>query len=325
MRIWQLVKDKLTLGKGHDLAEISSDPITELDLSYWKTNDREWVSQRRAAWSDIEEMVLSVVEVKKYLPQIKAYYLRGEIPDWEKGQARYDPKPHLNLFLFLWLHPSWDETVLAELRESYINSPTVWHRDVKCGYDRFLSTQTIGTTLDYANVDGYESCPNLNGQGELLFRVMFVNPTIREITLQSSRTERPDGSDGKILSMPFIIPDPGFDAMVWMSQWLRLKKLVPVNEEFLYQYDDVLNYWYQNVKDKNYFDLKSNRRMKSSWYEIIYPFHHFDTASEGSTCRTRFVKNLRRILDEEQFFDEFNEMWSDIKNDKVKVNDAWDS
>ena len=109
-----------------------------------------------------------------------------------------------------------------------------------------------------------------------------------------------------------------------MYQWLRLDELVPINEEFLYQYDDVLNYWYKNVKDTNYFDLKSNRKMKPSWYKILYTFLHFDTEREGDTCRTRFVTKLRNLFDEEKFFDEFNQMWSDIKNDRVKVEDPWE-
>ena len=315
--------DKLAGGKSHDPSESKPDLLTELDLSFWKTGDKEWAKQRRATWTDIEEMVLSVVEVKKYLPRIKSYYLRGEIPDWNKGQAKYDPKPHLNLFLFLWLHPSWDETVLAELRESYINSPTVWHRDVKYGYLSFLRTQTSSTTHDYANIEGYEACPNLKGKGELLFHVMFINPVVRELILNSFQTERPNGSPGKMLSESFKIPDQEFKEFIWMSRWLRLEQLVPFNEGFLYQYDGVLNYWYQNVKNENYFDIKNNRRGKSSWYKTIYAFHHFDTEKEGDTCRTRFVKKLRKILNEEQFFDEFNQMWSDIKNDRVKVDDPW--
>lgn len=311
-------------GRVGDPEESKANTLNKIDTAFWNTSDKDWMAQRRADWPKIEEMLLSVVQVKKHLPLIKSYYLRGEIPDWDKGQAKYDPKPHLNLFLFLWLHPSWDEAVLTEVRESYINSQTIWHRDVEAGYSSFLVSQGRGKTLNYADVDGYEIYPDLNGFGELLFRVMYINPVVRELNFNSYRTENLDGTSGKVISSAFRIPDQKFDEMVWMSQWLRLGTLVPYNYGFMYQYDDVLNYWYQNVKDKNYFELGSNREMKPSWYKIIYPFHHFDIEEEGDTCRTRFVKKLRGILDEEQFFDEFNQMWGDIKDDRVKVEDPWD-
>ena len=324
MKVWQLLKSKLTAGKIGALEDPKLDPLTKIDVSFWKTDDKEWMAQRRAAWLKIEEMVIGVIEYKKHLPRIKSYYMRGTIPDWNKGQANYDPKPHLDIFLFLWLHPSWDEAILGDLRESYINSQIVWHRDVATGYHNFISSQAHDTTLDFANIDGYDVPPDLEGHGELMFRVMFINPKIREQNLNHYRIQNPNGSKGKMLKLAFRIPDQRLEEMVWMSQWLLRESLVSNNEGFLYQYDDVLNYWYQNVKDENYFDLSPrNREGKFSWYKMFYHIYHFDIEKEGDTCRTRFVTKLRDILDEEQFFDEFNQMWGDIKNDRVKVDDPW--
>ena len=149
------------------MEELQSDSLTEIDTSFWKTDDKEWMTQRRLAWPKIEEMVIGVVEYKKHLPRIKTYYMRGTIPDWDKGQAKYDPKPHLDIFLFLWLHPSWDEAILGDLRETYINSLIVWHRDVATGYHNFISSQAHVTTFDFVNIEGYEVPPDLEGHGEL--------------------------------------------------------------------------------------------------------------------------------------------------------------
>ena len=320
--IWDNLKQSLFSGFSSDPAKSKPELSADFDTSYWRTDDKAWMAERRSTWAGIEPTVLTVVEAKKFLAPIKAYYLRGQIPDWDKGQAKYDPKPHLNLFLFLWLHPSRDESVLNQLRQIYVGSSTVWHRDVSRGYFSFLASQRYGQTLDYASEPKYEHYPRLQGYGELFFRVLFVNPQEREWMLENYQETRITGSPGKIRYREFAIPRLELTEMLSMNRWLKLEKLAPSSEEFLYQYDDALNYWYQDVRGVNYFDQGTNRKGKIYWYKTLYPFHHFDTDREGDTVRSRFVFKIRKLLDD-GIFDEHDEMWDDVKNDRIEIEDPW--
>jgi hypothetical protein len=110
-----------------------------------------------------------------------------------------------------------------------------------------------------------------------------------------------------------------------MSEWLILKKLLPINEDFLLQYDEPLEWWYESVKDVDYFNLNDlNRKQKPHFPKLLYRIYHFDIEKEGDTCRTRFVKKIRNMLDDREFFPEFKQMWLDVKAGKIEVQDPWE-
>ena len=55
-----------------------SDPLEQIDKSYWKLKDKQWVAERQANWPKFEAM-LQDYKTRKGLSIIKAYYLRGKM------------------------------------------------------------------------------------------------------------------------------------------------------------------------------------------------------------------------------------------------------
>jgi hypothetical protein len=291
--------------------------LKKIDTSYWKIGDPEWVAKREAYWPAIERMLFSVKsKKKKALNPIKDYYLRGKMPNWKALKDWEDSSRHLDIFLFLWLHPSWDEQVLTELRDAYISSDQVIYEDVFKGFAIFLDSQIQAPTWHYWSMSKIHY-PYLDGHGELLFRVLMGDRTITEYEIQG----HPTFCEKKI----FELPCEELSAIATMGSWLCLKSMLPVNEGFLLQYDEPLEWWYECVKDIDYFNVDPfNQKTKPSLIKALYRIHHFDTDNEGDTCRTRFVKKIRRLLDERDFIPEFKQMWLDVKAGKIEVQDPWE-
>jgi hypothetical protein len=291
--------------------------LKKIDTSYWKTDDPEWVSKREAYWPAIERMLFSVKsKKKKALNPIRDYYLRGKMPNWKTLKEWEDSSRHLDIFLFLWLHPSWDEQVLTELRDAYISSDLVIYEDVSYGFGIFLDSQIQAPTWHYWSMSKIHN-PYLDGHGELLFRVLMGDREITEYEIQG----HPTYGEKKV----FEIPHGSLSTIDTMGVWLCLQRLLPVNEQFLLQYDEPLEWWYESVKDVDYFNLNDfNRKQKPHFPRSLYRIYHFDIEKEGDTCRTRFVNKIRNMLDEREFFPEFKQMWLDVKAGKIEVQDPWE-
>jgi hypothetical protein len=291
--------------------------LKKIDTSYWKTDDPEWIAKREAYWPTIERMLKRYKsQKKKALNPIRDYYLRGKMPNWKALKDWEDSFRHLDIFLFLWLHPSWDEQVLTELRNAYISSDLVIYEDVFKGFAVFLDSQKTGPTIHFWTMEKL-TYPYLDGHGELLFRVLMGDRTVTEYEIQG----HPTYDEKKI----FKIPCDDLTAIGAMGAWLCLKRLLPINEEFLLQYDEPLEWWYESVKDVDYFNLcEFNKKLKPSAYKYLYRICHFDTEKEGDTCRTRFVFKIRKILDEREFVPEIKQMWLDVKAGEVEVKDPWE-
>lgn len=122
--------------------------LESIDTSYWKTKDKEWVEQRQAQWPAIERVV-SLNRRKADVNVIKQYFLRGKMPNWEKYKDWDDLYRHLDLDLFLWLHPSDDHEVLKNLYRIYMESDLIDERDVTRGYGELIGNEFLRAPLSW--------------------------------------------------------------------------------------------------------------------------------------------------------------------------------
>lgn len=291
--------------------------LTNIDTSFWKIKDKEWKAEREASWPRIESM-LSGYKKKKGLNVIKAYYLKGKMPNWKAMREWTDETRHVDLFVFLWLHPSWDRQFLKELRDAYVNSSLITRWDLLSGFDTFLDSQTVPPTMPMGPADSGD-WPYLNGHGELLFEVMFDDPVQTEYELP------PLTKFGK--KQIVNVKCPGLRVLLLVTKWLSLsKQLEPLQREFLFQYSRPLDWWYESVKDLQFSGL-------TEFDKIIFPhvkealahIHQFDIDKEGDTCRTQFVVRMRKILDERPFFDEFETIWRQVNSGEIRIDNALES
>ena len=148
-----------------------------IDTSYWKTDDPLWVKERKNEWSEIEPMLKHAGQKsKKAITIIKRYFLKGDMPDFIKLKDWGVYERHLDLFCFIWLHPSWDEPLLTELRNTYINSPVIKEADALYGIGSFLSNGKRGASLPYTK-DEIGNAIFTDGHNELLFKVLMGDIT----------------------------------------------------------------------------------------------------------------------------------------------------
>ncbi len=113
-----------------------------------------------------------------------------------------------------------------------------------------------------------------------------------------------------------------------MTKWLCNKQLNYINEDYLFQYDNYLEYWYLSFAQIDDEAPKATKDMARAIDYIklgLYRIHHFDIEKEGDTCRTRFVQKIRKILDEREFNAQIDEMWLQVKSGKLQVDNAWGS
>jgi hypothetical protein len=153
------------------MIENSEFPI--IDTSYWKLEDKAWVAERKANWDVIEKYYSGGLEKsKKGMNIIKRYYLKGEMPDFEALRSWSDETlRHLDLYSFLWLHPSKDQRVLTELRNQYVNSPLVVEYDIKVGLGILFESGELIPVYDAKNVDVATSF-NSGGLNLLMFQII---------------------------------------------------------------------------------------------------------------------------------------------------------
>jgi len=302
--------------------------LQKIDTSYWKKSDPKWVKAREAYWPKVEFMLLAYKTKKKGLNPIKDYYLRGKMPNWKSFKDWGDIDRHLDIFLFLWLHPSWDEAVLTELRNLYINSDLIVYRDVAKGISNFLDSQAVIASNPHYRSMKRVGFPYIEGHGELLFKVLFGDPTATEIDLECQahyKIRKPYSSPGRPKYKPYFLPVLGYSMLCLMGRWLCTKKMLPIHEDFLFQYDQPLEWWYKGLAtQKDFFKDDYNQRSIWSYQEALYCIHHFNTDEEGDTCRTQFVEKIRKILDEREVAPEIEEIWAGVKSGKIVVENAWE-
>ncbi len=291
--------------------------LEEIDTTYWETKNKGWMDERRANWEKIVPMLRHQKDTAKAMNIVKTYYLRGKMPNWKALEAWRSYGGHLDLLCFLWLHPSWDETLLKELRDLYIYSDLIIKKDLSAGFERFLRSQIIGTTSPYNSMDEVDF-PYLEGHGELLFRVLLGEPIQTTYDVM-------DASKGLLYGKSYQLHKREISDVCIMGGWLCNTVMLPIHNDFLYQYDQPLEWWYKNcTRNEEYFAKQAQEEaVRYNFKMALYQIHNFNTQKEGDTCRTRFVHKIRKILDEREFISEFKQMWEDTKAGKIEVKDPW--
>ena len=293
---------------------MSNIQFPQIDTSHWKTDDKAWMSDRKAHWKSIEPMLKDgILKSKKGLGIIKKYFLKGEMPDFRSLQDWSNIERHLDLFCFLWLHPEQDEFLLTNLRDAYVNSPLVLEDDVSLGFRILNHYGCIMASQPYEE-DEIETILHTDGNNEMLFRVMYGDLNAKYIpeNVQNDWKFKKPRTD---LS----------STLIGMTFWLCDDSVNFINDDCLYQYDSYLDYWYAYApKNKDFFKGRKGKRKIPVCELALYRIHHFDTDKEGDTCRTRFVNKIRQILDERDFIPEFKALWINVKNEKTCIsNDPW--
>lgn len=283
-----------------------------IDTSYWKLDDKAWIAERKANWDVIEKYYSGGLEKsKKGMNIIKRYYLKGEMPDFEALRSWSDETlRHLDLYSFLWLHPSKDKGVLTELRNQYVNSPLVLEYDIKIGLGILFESGELIPVYDAKNVDLATSF-NSGGINLLMFQLIVGDISKDYYPEERETIHKIEKFRG------------GYDLFVMFSRWLCTKKLSILSEDCLYQYDDYLNHWLKCCeKDVRFFEFRF-KHYKDLLPLALHRINRFDVDKEGDTARGRFVHKIRKLLDEHEFHPTLKELWAEIKSDTNDVKGLW--
>jgi hypothetical protein len=250
---------------------------------------------------------------------VKNYFLKGKLPDWEAFAYWDNSERHVDLFILLWLHPSWDEGVLTELRNGYIASRCIVEGDLASGFDLLIGEGAITAAQGYADSSDHDMGYRIDTQGhnELLFRVMMgdLDPSEYELARKT-----PLGH-----TVVFQMPKARFTHLFSMGKWLCIKNMHPINNDMLYQYDLPLEWWYRGrPTDEDYFSKDAQpMALRRATEKALWRIHHFNDAREGPGPRTTFVTKMRRMLDERPFIGEIKEMWWRVKAGEIQLDDPW--
>ncbi len=289
--------------------ELNTVTFPEIDTSYWQVSDKSWLEQRKQSWLSIEPMFQGGAhKSKKALTIIKRYYLKGIMPDFEKLKDWKSDERHLDLFCFLWLHPSWNKGVLTELRDAYASYEFTQNEDVENG---------VNILFGYAAIRASGLSDNSNvlqtyGYNELLFDVIMGDITQEHIP-EGGRKFR------KYIKRKLDVSD-----INEMSRWLCNESPNSINQDCLYKYDSYLEYWYQGCpKSVDYYKNTRNLRQLPYTKNGLFRIAQFDIETEGDTCRTSFVLKMRKMLNEREFIPAIKNMWQEAKAGTIETNNPW--
>ncbi len=290
---------------------VNNDEFPNIDTQYWQLDNKEWIANRAEQWRKIEPTFIGgAFKAKKAITIIKRYFLKGIMPDFIKLKEWNSIERHLDLFCFLWLHPSWDRQVLTELREMYVNYEHIVSEDIQSGVGIFMGYSTIMASQEYENP---ENVLHTEGHNELLFDVIMGDMTKPLIPEQG----RLDFEYTKsILRFGRIITD---------TDWLINKKHNFLNDDCIYQYDAYVNYWYQCFPStqQDYLKDLSIKHHKIYVHNSLYRIAQFDVAKEGDTCRSRYVLKVRDILDNRDMIPDIKDMWKQAKDGTIETKRPW--
>lgn len=202
------------------------------DSSHWKVRDKSWRDSRQKHWGKIEPMIKNI-KPSKAMPCIKQYFMKGKEPDWGKFREWNNPERHLDIFLYLWLHPSRDIGVLRELRESYLKSNVIVYEDVFQGVGNFVRWGVLMACQDYSGADPGELKLALEtgGENELIFDVLFGDLVVQRCDLKTLNIW------GEIVSKSYTFPSARAGYLCNAAKWLSLSHMDTINSDMLLQYE----------------------------------------------------------------------------------------
>jgi hypothetical protein len=319
------------------------DAFKDFDTSYWQPKNKLWMAEREQQWREIEKFLYGKHKGKKATAIIKRYFFKGTLPDWEKLENWDNEDGHLDLMLFLYLHPSQDEEVLRPLRDAYMSSYQVKRRDIMAGLRCLID---VGETLScnggevlLHSEDVEKNIPHLAGELKSL-PPQGKKPNLiyyKELVLHTQgNSERlfslmcPDLKQ-RSFQLPgewheTLMPTYGYRNLWEWGKWLILTP--PLNlgaQDMLFQYDLPLETWYNHCgQSQDEYDAIAQpaSRLKHTLI-ALYRIHNFDQQAEGDSPRTRFVRKVTGMLDEREFVPAFKAIWEHVKNGGVEVKDPW--
>jgi hypothetical protein len=285
----------------------------QIDASYWRIDDKTWVAERKANWEKIEKYYSGgLTKSKKGINIVKRYYLKGEMPDFKALRDWDDVERHLDLYSFIWLHPSKNKNVLSPLRDSYVNSPLIMEQDVQFGLGVLFLSGSLWPAMDYTGED-------VAG----IFYTDGFNKDIFEIIMGDYECPYfPEKNDLKWKIPKFH--KYGYYHIINMAKWTCAKTLSILSNDCLYQYDIYLNFWTRGCEaDNSYFSTDVYQLDKPYLIKALHRINRFDVDKEGDTARGRFVHKIRKLLDEHQFHPTLKKLWAAVKQDTSDVKGLW--
>lgn len=296
--------------------------LESIDKQYWLTKDKAWMAARKAQWATIERFVEGNRR-RSEVNVIKQYFLRGTMPKWEKYRDWGDNDRHVDVSVLLWLHPSSDPDVLTPLFNAYIESNLIHPLDVIRGYSVFMDAEFVAASYSTKTIDDY-LFRYMGNKNIIVFRILFEDIAYVKEKVAALVAEDYRGLVGKFEG---TLERFGYVHLLMMSSWLLIDKNSFLIPNFLYQYDEVLDWCVTDILTEHATEafLKAIEP-KAGLYDYqkgLYCIYHFNTEEEGDTCRTHLVHKIRKMLDEHDFIPEFKQIWEDVKAGKVDIKNPW--
>jgi hypothetical protein len=327
-------------------------PLENFDTSHWKTADKSWMKEREKQWPEIEQMLYTLNMTKKGRGIVRRYFLKGSLPHWKKlhDWDRDSTVRHLNLLLFLYLHPSQDDTVLRPLRDQFMDHPqalpmdrlggltmlfSIGQGDATSGGTRRVSTSGLEKELPLAVSQlpdapaPYADCKivdiHTNGHNERLFNLML--PDLSQSTVQLPVTRDTyvctapryfpwDHEELPLRSFRFELHD------LWaMGQWLAFPATSSKGyNDMIFQYERPLDLWYH--------DVATQAAPEGNWLKYmliaLYRIFQVDLGNEpAESPRARFARRIRAMLTDREFSESFRALVTLAKNNGIAVRDPW--
>jgi hypothetical protein len=315
------------------------DAFKDFDTSYWQPKNKVWMAEREQQWREIEKLLYGQHKGKKATAIIKRYFFKGTLPDWKKLEDWDNEDGHLDLMLFLYLHPSQDEEVLRPLRDAYMSSYQVKRRDIMAGLSSLMRIACLTSCsggYDVAHCEVVEKeIPHLaselrslppegekppyiyykelimhtQGNNERLFGLMRPDP--KQVSFHLP------GEQHKTLMYAYSYENLG----TW-SKWLTLE--LPLNlgaQDMLFQYDLPLETWYcQCVLD----NVPTSYAYLQILLVALYRIANFKQQAEDDERRAHFSRKLICMFNEREFTPAFKTIWEHVKTGGVEVESPWE-
>jgi hypothetical protein len=294
--------------------------LEKINTSYWLTKDKDWKERRSAQWPAIEKVV-GINRNKAEVNVIKAYFLRGKMPKWEKYKDWDKTFRHLDLRMFLWLHPSDEPEVLIPLYKTYMESDVIHDRDVTAGYGSLLDNELLRAPSPYKSLKDYPF-PFMGDKNIILFRIFFADIAYAKECM----VRLLDGQESFDEKAAHLFEYKGYSHFLKVWSWLLQDAKSPLMLNCLYQYDEVLEWCLTTITNKSNNEFVKGLKEPvyvTEFQKALYCIYHFDSEKNEVSCRSRALVKVRQLLDDNDFIPEFKQMWEGIKSGKIEVKNPW--
>jgi hypothetical protein len=177
-----------------------------MDLDYWKTSDKEWLSARKKEWPNIVKSLKTLDgRVKtKYHKYHKELFLEGTVTINEnEKELAYGPAEAFEREIFgyarivfnMWYHPAAEEEIYREILEEEISNTNGARNKVKVieNNRRYL--------MESQSADGFDSeYGMMGGREKLMTRVLFPSDDYSDT--------RDFGGNGEASEVLHLAPQP---------------------------------------------------------------------------------------------------------------------